>query len=212
MRERRGRIMFAGAEVPMAMRTSTPLPAAEFSIPVHDLDAGGREFNLPVRAAWLRGVLEDTDIGASTKDGELRLRLSKSGSDVVVRGSVAAEIMVPCSRCLEPTPVAVKEELSLLAVPASPSRPAHGPRGAGKAHVHDRDDENGDPEESDVMTYDGDTVVLDDLVRDELLLGIPMIPLCSEACPGISPKLDDRAEGAGVDPRLRPLLELKKKT
>jgi uncharacterized protein len=207
--------MFAGADVLMAMRTTTPLPAAEFSIPVHDLDAGGREFKLPVRAAWLRGVLEDTDIGPSTQDGELRVRLSKSGGDVVLRGSVAAEIMVPCSRCLEPTPVAVTEELSLLAVPASPSRPGPRPRAAGNVRRHerdDRDDENGDPDESDVMTYDGDALVLDDLVRDELLLGIPMIPLCSEACPGISPKLDDRAEAAGVDPRLRPLLELKKKT
>jgi DUF177 domain-containing protein len=160
----------------------------------------------------LRGVLEDTDVGPSTTDGELRVRLSKSGGDVVLRGSVAAEIMVPCSRCLEPTPVAVKEELSLLAVPASPSRPGKRPRAAGTTPRQDRDDEIGDPEESDVMTYDGDTLVLDDRVRDELLLGIPMIPLCSEACPGISPKLDDRAEAAGVDPRLRPLLELKKKT
>jgi uncharacterized protein len=216
LREERVRIMFAGAKVLMAIRTPSPLPAAEFSIPVHDLDAGGREFMLPVRAAWLRGVLEDTDIGPSTKDGELRVRLSKSGADVVLRGSVAAEITVPCSRCLEPTPVTVKEELSLLAVPASPSRP--GPpgqraRGTGRARRDDdRTDETADPEESDVMTYDGDTLVLDGLVRDELLLGIPMIPLCSEACPGISPKLDDRAEAAGVDPRLRPLLELKKKT
>ena len=202
----------------MAIRTNTPLPAAEFSIPVHDLDAGGREFRLPVRAAWLRGVLEETDVGPSTQDGELLVRLSKSGSDVVLRGWVAAEIMVPCSRCLEPTPVAVKEELSLLAVPASPSRPGPtGPRSRAAGNARrpgrgDRDDETVDPEEADVMTYDGDPLVLDDLVRDELLLGIPMIPLCSEACPGISPKLDDRAEGAGVDPRLRPLLELKKKT
>ncbi len=30
--------------------------------------------------------------------------------------------------------------------------------------------------------------VLDDLVRDELVLEIPMIPLCSEACPGMSPR------------------------
>src|ERR1700678_4143080 len=105
--------MFAALQSPMATRT-TPTPAPEFSIPVHDLDAGGRDFCLPIRAAWLRGVLESTDIGASAKDGELRLRLSKSGTDVVLRGSLAAEMMVPCSRCLEPTPVAVREDLSLL--------------------------------------------------------------------------------------------------
>jgi uncharacterized protein len=201
------------------MRTAPPAPAFEFSIPVHDLDAGGRDFHLPVRAAWLRGVLEGTDVGGSTKDGELRVRLSKSGNDVVLLGSVAAEMTVPCSRCLEPTPVTVHEDFSLLAVPSPSSRPAHKSR-AGRSPARPRrqereDDDAIEPEEADVIPYDGETLVLDDLVRDELLLGIPMIPLCSEACPGISPNLGDGAEAAtptGVDPRLRPLLELKKKT
>ena len=58
--------------------------------------------------------------------------------------------------------------------------------------------------------------MLDDLVRDELLLGIPMILLCSEACPGIQPQLaSEQPEVAAVDridPRLQPLLRLKKNT
>ena len=50
--------------------------------------------------------------------------------------------------------------------------------------------------------------------QDELVLEIPMIPLCSDACPGISPP--PVAEGVareenGIDPRLSPLLRLKKK-
>jgi uncharacterized protein len=215
------------------MRTNPPTTSpTEFSLPVRDLDAGGREFRLPIRAAWLRGVLEGTDVGASNQDGELRVRLSKSGNDVVIRGSLEAEMTVPCSRCLEPTPVAVNEELSLLAVPGAAPRAhardegpaAHGsktaPRGAAKARRDAPADEDEiDAEEADVLPYDGETLILDDLVRDELLLGIPMIPLCSEACPGISPKLEDQAEakgqqgqGSGIDPRLAPLLELKKKS
>jgi uncharacterized protein len=200
------------------MRTNPPTPSpAEFSIPVRDLDAGGREFHLPIRAAWLRGVLEGTDVGASSKDGELRVRLSKSGNDVVIRGSLAAEMTVPCSRCLEPTPVSVNEELSLLAVPGAPAR-APASKGASKGRRDEPDEDEIATEEADLIPYDGETLVLDALVRDELLLGVPMIPLCSESCPGISPKLDDRAEGqapgqgGGIDPRLAPLLELKKKS
>jgi uncharacterized protein len=218
--------MFAALRRPMATRTTTP--AAEFSIPVHDLDAGGRDFQLPVRAAWLRGVLEGTDVGATSTGGELRVRLSKSGSDVVLLGSLDAEMTVACSRCLEPTPVRVHEDFSVLAVPASPARTAHAQRGRApraersdaKPRRPERDDEDGiEPQEADVIPYDGETVVLDDLVRDELLLALPMIPLCSESCPGISPKPDDGAGAADpdahnvrVDPRLLPLLELKKKT
>ena len=65
-------------------------------------------------------------------------------------------------------------------------------------------------DDGNTWPYDGETVVLDDLVRDELLLGIPMIPLCSESCPGISPRVEGESNGVGLDPRLRPLLELKK--
>ncbi len=83
-------------------------------------------------------------------------------------------------------------------------------------------------EEADTLTYEGDTVVLDDFVRDELLLEIPMIPLCSEDCagiqPGPSPREPDPSDERGpiepgggedvrgdrpVDPRLAPLLKLK---
>jgi uncharacterized protein len=62
-------------------------------------------------------------------------------------------------------------------------------------------------EEADTLPFEGETVALDDLVRDELILEVPMIPLCSEACPGMSPA--PHQEGAGekpIDPRLAPLL------
>ncbi len=175
-----------------------PLLSPEFSISVHDLDAAGRHFRLPVRAAWIRGALEATDVGPALDDGQLDLRLSKSGADVVVRGTLKAELTVPCARCLEPARVVVSEELSALALAPGATR--------GKKAA---DADEAGPDDADTIAYDGDSLVLDDLVRDELLLGIPMIPLCSEACPGIRPKTED-APGAAVDPRMRPLMSLKK--
>ncbi|MGD0673811.1 MAG: DUF177 domain-containing protein [Polyangiaceae bacterium] len=173
----------------------------EFTIPVHNLDAAGREFRVPVRVAWLRGALEGTDVGPVGGDGTLDVRVSKSGADVVVRGSLVAELLVACSRCLEPARVVVNETLTALAVvrgaePVSPGA--------------DDEDDASAPQEADIIAYDGENVVLDGLIRDELLLGIPMIPLCSESCPGISHNPFPEADGGGVDPRLRPLLKLKK--
>jgi uncharacterized protein len=171
----------------------------EFSIPIHDLDAGGREFRLAVRSTWLRGALEGTDVSPSEGDGEIAVRLSKSGNDVVVHGKLRAELKVPCARCLEPATIPIDADLSALAVLGD--RPAE----------DEEDDHEISEQEADIIPYDGETVVLDDLVRDELLLGIPMIPLCSEACPGISPQpTRDSDAGADIDPRLRPLLKLKK--
>jgi uncharacterized protein len=100
----------------------------------------------------------------------------------------------------------VKESISALAVPAAP----------GRESSSGDDDDDLSPEQADLISYDGETLVLDDLVRDELLLGIPMIPLCSEACPGIQPQLASEEPKTAavdrVDPRLLPLLRLKKNT
>ncbi len=176
----------------------------EFTIPIRDLDAGGRDASFPVRTAWLRTVLEGTEVAPAGGDGTLELRVSKSGTDVVVHGKLVDDLVVPCGRCLEPARVEVREDIGALAVPRAQMREA--------GHTS----EDGDPmaDSDDVLPYDGETVVLDDLVRDDLLLAVPMIPLCSEACKGISrpSHSGDEPEAAGIDPRLRPLLRLKKTT
>src|SRR5215211_5631410 len=133
---------------------STP----EFPIPVTDLDAGGKEFRFPVRAGWVRGVLEGHEATSAGEDGALAVRASKSGHDVVVHGTVDTTLTVPCARCLEPTRVPVHTELSVLYVP--------GTKGSGGSGDADRELS---AEEADTLTFEGDVIALDELVRDELV-------------------------------------------
>jgi uncharacterized protein len=173
--------------------------AHEYTISVADLDAGGREYRFPVRAGWVRGALEGHEATTSGEDGELVVRASKSGTDVVVHGSLDASLTVPCARCLEPAQLKVHSDLSVLYVPASKLAPPGG-NGA-ERELSD--------EEANTLPFEGETVVLDDLVRDELVLEIPMIPLCSEDCAGMAPA--SPAQGTGdkpIDPRLAPLLDI----
>lgn len=169
--------------------------AHEYTIPVSDLDAGGREFRFSVRSGWVRGALEGHEATSSGVDGALAVRASKSGHDVVVVGTLDAELVVPCARCLEPARLPVHSDVSVLFVPSSKL-----------AHGEGKERELSD-EEADTLPFEGETVVLDDLVRDELLLGVPMIPLCSEDCPGMSPAPDQDSGDKPIDPRLAPLLE-----
>ena len=169
---------------------------------------------MPIRATWLAACSEGTAVGPSDGD-ELDVRLSRSGNDVVVRGTLAADLVVPCSRCLEPATVLVREEVSLLAVPSA-STPRDG-QDTTRPTTMTRPE--GIPDEADIIAYDGETLVLDDLVRDELLLGIPMIPLLfgehAQEVSGLSVRLRATPQGPeedAIDPRLRPLLRLKNKT
>jgi uncharacterized protein len=184
------------------------MSAAEFTIKTIDLDAGGKDYRMTVRAPWIRGVLEDHEATASGKDGALEVRASKSGTDVVVHGTLDAVVKVPCARCLEPFETDIHSDISVLYVPGSKMKDS-GPGGEVEYTLEDA--------EADTLPYDGETVVLDDLVRDELLLGIPMIPLCSEACPGMSPAPEtdakaDPSQEKPIDPRLAPLLAFRDKT
>lgn len=171
----------------------------EYEINVTDLDAGGKEYRFAIRPSWVRGAFEGHEAKASDKDGKLEVRASKSGHDVVVHGALDAELILPCARCLEAFPRPIHADVSVLYTPSSRAKAAG-----------DVDRELSD-EEADILPYDGEKVVLDDLVRDELLLEVPMIPLCSEACPGISPAPDTAEEEKGTDPRLAPLLAFRGK-
>jgi uncharacterized protein len=186
------------------------MSAHEFTIKTVDLDAGGKDYRHEVRSAWIRGVLEGLEATASAKDGLLAVRGSKSGTDVVVHGTLDATLRVPCARCLEPFDTVIHSDISVLYVPGSKLTDA-GPDGEVEYTLDDA--------QADTLPYDGETVVLDDLVRDELLLGVPMIPLCSEGCPGMSPAPETDAKAAPanakekpIDPRLAPLLAFRDKT
>jgi uncharacterized protein len=69
------------------------------------------------------------------------------------------------------------------------------------------------PEDADTLPYSGEHLVLDDFVREELILETPMIPLCSEDCPGMHTtpaSKDESPKEPVIDPRLLPLLQFKK--
>jgi uncharacterized protein len=185
-----------------------PMGSQEFVIATGDLDSGGKRYLFPVRASWIRGVLEEHEATPAGMDGSLDVRASSSGNDVVVHGTLKASLHVPCARCLEPVPFQVDEAVSVLFVPKVALNDAGGAR---RGHRRD-DDHEMTTAEADTLPYEGEAVVLDDLVRDELILQTPSFPLCSEDCPGISPSLQNE-DGSGpsteeVDPRLLPLMRI----
>ena len=183
---------------------------AEFEIKVTELDAGSREYDFPIRAAWLAAELPDLapeEHAVATRDGSLHVVAEKSGADVLVRGEARATLFVPCGRCLAPAGVDCIASIAvLLSRRGDTLRPPS----------DDRDDEETSPDEEERETFTGDEIRLDDLVREHLVLEIPMQPLCRPDCPGIEvpesirgPKHLETPPGApDIDPRLAPLLAL----
>jgi len=199
------------------------------SISASDIDTAGVSIDAELPLLWLDQELSDAEVRGQVP-GRVQARLSRSGTDIVVRGKINAKVSTPCARCLDPAPVDVAADLSLLLKPApaeaaargkaKPSTKERAAKAVAPAARRGKDSEHEFAAgEADLDTYDGETVVLDAFVREAILLELPNFPLCSEACPGIPPSTGGRAAHAGldgrggkpIDPRLAPLKAIQAK-
>jgi uncharacterized protein len=97
-----------------------------------------------------------------SSDGELR-----------VRGHLDVAMEAECDLCLETASYPVALDFDLFYAPA-----ADGPEGEEIALG---------AEDSDVDFYQGDGVELENILREQVLLALPMQRLCREDCRGICP-------------------------
>src|SRR5947209_5387076 len=89
-------------------------------------------------------------------------------ADVRLTGKLATQIEVQCARCLEPVRRDVSREFELL------YRPLGADKGKQEASVSD--------DESEIGYYEGEGLVLEDVLREQLLLAVPMRVVCREDC------------------------------
>jgi len=101
------------------------------------------------------------------------LRVEKKGVEVLIKGIVTGEVELQCSRCLKEYKLPIK---TLLEVSYHPVEELN------KEELVElkRD-------EMDVDFYREGIIDTEDIIRDQILLNIPMKPLCSENCKGLCP-------------------------
>jgi uncharacterized protein len=172
-------------------------------IPIHNLDSVGKDFVFALDEAWLQSAFVETGVqGDASAPGEVSVHAQRNGSEILVHGRAHARLISECGRCLSPVPVDVECELAALYAPGT------------RPEGDDEDELDVDPSAPDREFYTGDQVAIDDLVRDYLLLELPMQPRCEPLCalPGQVAQPDQPAQrqelGEEIDPRLLPLLKL----
>ena len=182
------------------------MPAPLFVVSVADLKRGPIVASWALPVTWLRRALEDTQASVA-EAGHLQVELTASGTEIVVRGTAAVTVVMPCARTLEPVEVELSPEIFLMLSPACPSphpdrqtRTSRGRsrrsrrsagRSAGPRRSSDRSGNatwEGDPLLSDELaaqdSYDGERVVLDPFIREFILLDLPMNVVRTDLPPG----------------------------
>jgi uncharacterized protein len=167
-------------------RTNAPRGALVFDTRTLGRQAGSaRTQQLTVPAPDdLRLELARVPAGA---DMHLDVKFEAVTEGVLVTGSATAPLAGECARCLRPltTPVTASfTELYLY---------ADGRRTHDKHDKHDKHDRRNsrewfdeDTEQDDEERHlDGDLLDLEPVLRDAVVLALPMSPLCREDCPGL---------------------------
>lgn len=137
---------------------------------IKDIGDDGLVLDVPVTAEWLAAACPDSALSPVMPALRLRgvLQRNEPGkdADILLRAELRGAVETPCSRCLEPARVTLAAPLTVTFVTRTPGDP----------------EEAGDP---DVVYYEGDELDIGTEVRDEILLGIPLSPLCREDCQGL---------------------------
>jgi len=142
----------------------------------------------------------DTDRAACPVHAEVRL--TKTGVGVAVRGHFHATLDLACSRCLEPFALALDEDFDVQYLPVQElgGDEEHGLSGA----------------DLDVAPLVEDRIDLAALLRENLLLSVPVQPVCREGCRGMCPRCGAPLNGGPcgcppqrVDPRLQALAKIR---
>ncbi|MEJ7604691.1 MAG: DUF177 domain-containing protein [Bryobacteraceae bacterium] len=100
--------------------------------------------------------------------------LNDTTSEIRVRGHIAAEMNMTCDRCLEPVQYPIDSDFDLVYRPVTKSDTP-------------RDIEIND-DEADIGFYEGSGIELAEIVREYVLLAMPMHQVCREDCKGICPR------------------------
>jgi uncharacterized protein len=107
---------------------------------------------------------------------DLQLRLEAVMDGVLVSGSVVTTMSGECVRCLDPLERELEVEFQELYVYPDADAPRHA----------DDDDEN------DLHQLEGDLLDLEPVLRDAVVLALPLQPVCQDDCPGLCSECGQR--------------------
>lgn len=95
-------------------------------------------------------------------------------SDIRLRGEFAGRFRVPCARCIEPVEIPLAADFDLIFRPVGvdagpPERSITAP-------------------ETEIGYYQKDSLLLADVLREQVLLSLPVRTLCQPDCKGLCPR------------------------
>lgn len=144
-------------------------------INVANIPDDGLELSAGKNREWLREILPPGgEITFSIDLISVHCSVSKIGKTVSLKLVIETEIGLECCRCLKAFDLPVYSEFKYTFVPSETAS-------------REEDVELSD-EDLGFGYYKDDTIEVDPLILEQLILQVPMKPLCEESCKGLCPR------------------------
>jgi uncharacterized protein len=167
------------------------------------------QFDEAIAPGTLEFAADLRQIGPMPVSGQAELIVEHRGShdhvnDIRLRAEYHGDFEVLCARCVEPVPLPVAGDFDLIFRPES------------------ADAESGEraitTDETEIGYYGESGLLLEDVVREQVLLSLPSRTLCRPDCKGLCPRCGQNlnvakcsCDEASADPRWNALAGLKDK-
>ena len=147
-------------------------------ITVPDLEREPVEFDLELAPGAIDYGLDLEQAGPLAVEGRADLIEESRGpkeivSDIRLRGKYEGGFEIPCARCLTAVAQVLKGQFDLL------FRPLGADKGAPDRAIN--------TSETEIGYYQEDSLVLEDVLREQVLLSLPARTLCRQDCKGLCP-------------------------
>jgi uncharacterized protein len=146
---------------------------------ISELEREPIEFDLELAPGAVDLGEEAAQVGGLATSGQAEVLHEHRGpkdivADIRLKGQFAGKFEVPCARCVDPVQIPLQAEFDLIFRPAdadseAPERSITAP-------------------ETEIGYYQGDSLLLEDVLREQVLLALPVRTLCKPDCKGLCPR------------------------
>ena len=132
-----------------------------------------RHYHFAFEKDWWLNDANDEQIQGLDAPLQVDVDLYRAGAKFVLEGKMIGRLRIRCDRCLEPYGQDLKKAFTLILT----------------ALTTDSDQEEIELSDEDLLTdfIEGDEIELDDFIREQIYLALPIKCLCDENCAGICP-------------------------
>jgi uncharacterized protein len=120
-----------------------------------------------------------------------RLRTFRVGDMIEVEGRFETAVVLVCSRCLAEFETQLRSRFALTYTPEHSDR----------EDDLSRDEVELSPEDAGMITFNGDRIDLREGIQEQIVMALPLRPLCRESCKGLCPQCgaDQNKGGCNCD-------------